>query len=505
MMGRELEPVDQVPCGNIVAIGGLENLILKSATLSSTLYCPSFTDMYMQTTPIVRVAIEPKNPSKIKELVKGLKLLNQADLCVEILVQENGEHILCTAGEVHLQRCVDDLVNLFAKVEVNVSQPIIAFKETIVKSTASTNKGTHDTTTQSKTDQNNSVNNSISGGVNTSTTSNNSNPTTTNSGQQQQQHQIGPDGRIEACTNDKRLRICLRAKPLPCGVTQLLEENSSLIKLLSKLNQNKLATNANVTDVTKLLNEFKAKLVEKFAQAQSTDDYYAGRDFKDIVDKIVSFGPNRHGPNLLVNLDEEQQFSNIWSAAMESSSQTKGSQNDYENYLMFGFNLATAKGPLCEEPMQGVAFFIDKFEYFDDREAASVVTAEEKQLDENEDSGVVDETTSSREVEPVVGKVTTTKIKGQSMSSQCISLMNQACKRAFEAQPQRLMAAMYKCELMTVSSEALGKLYAVLGKRNAKILDETMKDNTNMFLIIAHIPVADSMDPYFEKFQQFQV
>jgi ribosome assembly protein 1 len=74
MMGRDLEPIDSVPCGNIVAIGGLENLVLKSATLSTTIFCPSFTSMYMQTSPIVRVAIEPKNPSKMKELIKGLKV-----------------------------------------------------------------------------------------------------------------------------------------------------------------------------------------------------------------------------------------------------------------------------------------------------------------------------------------------------------------------------------------------------------------------------------------------
>lgn len=38
-----------------------------------------------------------------------MKLLNQADPCVQILIQETGEHVLVTAGEVHLQRCLDDL------------------------------------------------------------------------------------------------------------------------------------------------------------------------------------------------------------------------------------------------------------------------------------------------------------------------------------------------------------------------------------------------------------
>lgn len=43
------------------------------------------------------------------QLVEGLRLLNQADPCVQVLVQETGEHVIITAGEVHLQRCVDDL------------------------------------------------------------------------------------------------------------------------------------------------------------------------------------------------------------------------------------------------------------------------------------------------------------------------------------------------------------------------------------------------------------
>ena len=43
------------------------------------------------------------------KLVQGLKLLNQADPCVQIIIQDTGEHVLVTAGEVHLQRCLDDL------------------------------------------------------------------------------------------------------------------------------------------------------------------------------------------------------------------------------------------------------------------------------------------------------------------------------------------------------------------------------------------------------------
>lgn len=47
--------------------------------------------------------------AEMKQLVHGLKLLNQSDPCVEIMVQETGEHIVTAAGEVHLQKCLDDL------------------------------------------------------------------------------------------------------------------------------------------------------------------------------------------------------------------------------------------------------------------------------------------------------------------------------------------------------------------------------------------------------------
>jgi len=37
------------------------------------------------------------------KLVEGLRLLNQADPCVEVLVQETGEHVILASGELHLE------------------------------------------------------------------------------------------------------------------------------------------------------------------------------------------------------------------------------------------------------------------------------------------------------------------------------------------------------------------------------------------------------------------
>lgn len=48
---------------NFLGIRGLQNHVLKSATLSSTVACPSFIDLHSTTVPIVRVALEPVHPS----------------------------------------------------------------------------------------------------------------------------------------------------------------------------------------------------------------------------------------------------------------------------------------------------------------------------------------------------------------------------------------------------------------------------------------------------------
>ena len=134
MMGRDLIEVEEVVAGNVFAIYGVHESVLKTATISTVLECPSFGSVMKDpATTILRVAVEPTNPLEWSQLTEGLKLLNQADPCVEILVQETGEHVLMTAGELHLERCLRDLRERFAKVEIQVSSPIVPFRETIVE------------------------------------------------------------------------------------------------------------------------------------------------------------------------------------------------------------------------------------------------------------------------------------------------------------------------------------------------------------------------------------
>lgn len=113
MMGRDLVAVEEVPAGHVCAIGGLEGLVHRNATLWAATATGvegevagalvNLAGINMQQSPIVRVALEPENPADMPKLVRGLQILNQADPCAEYLVQETGEHVILTAGELHLE------------------------------------------------------------------------------------------------------------------------------------------------------------------------------------------------------------------------------------------------------------------------------------------------------------------------------------------------------------------------------------------------------------------
>lgn len=104
MMGKELESLEEVPAGNVFGIGGLEGKLLKNGTLCSVEKgAVNLAGVNLGASPIVRVALEPKNPSQMSKMIEGLKLLEQADPCAEYIVQDNGEHVILTAGELHLE------------------------------------------------------------------------------------------------------------------------------------------------------------------------------------------------------------------------------------------------------------------------------------------------------------------------------------------------------------------------------------------------------------------
>ncbi|XP_030748356.1 elongation factor-like GTPase 1 [Sitophilus oryzae] len=130
LFGRELVLVDSVPAGNFCGIGGIESKVLRTATLSTTLKLVPLVE-HPTSSPVVRYAVEPINPKELPILRHGLKLLMHSDSCVQVIMQETGELVIVTAGDVHLEKCIEDLKNKFAKIDIQVSSPMVSLRETI--------------------------------------------------------------------------------------------------------------------------------------------------------------------------------------------------------------------------------------------------------------------------------------------------------------------------------------------------------------------------------------
>ena len=80
-MGRRFEAVEDVLCGNTVAVVGLDQYITKNATLTNEKCDDAFPlkAMKFSVSPVVRVAVEPKIASDLPKLVEGLKRLAKSD------------------------------------------------------------------------------------------------------------------------------------------------------------------------------------------------------------------------------------------------------------------------------------------------------------------------------------------------------------------------------------------------------------------------------------------
>lgn len=373
LMGRELECVPCASAGSVVGLSGLEQHILKTATLSNSLYCPPFIDLHVASQPILRVAIEPQNPTDMPHLVQGLKLLNQSDPNVVVKMQETGEHVIITTGEVHLEKCIHDLQNLFAKVPLNVSDPIIPFRETIVE--------------PRKIDM-------VNGAIEVS-------------------HKQSKDEEkeIKIYTANKQCVFIVEAIPLPEAVTKFILEQSQVVRAL---------TSSKGQVKSEEIARFKERLSKMY---QSEKGASSGKNASlnstcNLIECISSFGPKNCGANVLIDASGKQLLHSVWSGKSESSSGTGHSLTSiYESSLINGFQLATQCGPLCEEPMMGVAFLLKDWSFLDD--------------------------------------IPKTGISGP-ISGQIISTMKDACRRSFNAHPRRLVMAMYSCTIQ-VSTEALGE------------------------------------------------
>ena len=131
MHSNKREEISELFAGEIGAVVGLKNT-LTGDTLASEkdkviLERMDFPD------PVISVAVEPKTKADQEKMAIALQKLAQEDPSFRVSTdEESGQTIISGMGELHLEIIVDRMLREF-KVDAEVGQPQVAYRETIRK------------------------------------------------------------------------------------------------------------------------------------------------------------------------------------------------------------------------------------------------------------------------------------------------------------------------------------------------------------------------------------
>ncbi|MBV9994371.1 MAG: elongation factor G [Caulobacteraceae bacterium] len=134
MHSNNREDIKEAYAGDIVALAGL-----KDTRTGDTLCDPSKSPVILEKMdfpdPVIEIAIEPKSKADQEKLGVALQKLAAEDPTFRVSTdQESGQTILKGMGELHLDIKVDILKRTY-KVEANIGQPQVAYRETLGRRT----------------------------------------------------------------------------------------------------------------------------------------------------------------------------------------------------------------------------------------------------------------------------------------------------------------------------------------------------------------------------------
>jgi len=391
--GYGVVDVASVRAGSMCAIGAeVADHVVKCATLCSLPIFSEIRPVALLTASVLRTAVRPKNLGDLATLVAGLKILNRVDIQVDVVIQERGDYVLCTAGEVHAERCMTDLTAI-TKCELELSPPAVPFRETIL-----------------------------------------------------QMSSYAKPKIVTASVPGKQISVSMYALRLPQTVRELLQERG---------------TGGTPKENPDLVVEIKRLL------------HGVGRHWVNLASKIWCIGSvNSKYTNILFSTASDFSFTSAdpTAAAQEDAPSQDHSSNtsqsdDSVSYtkrrwmqhlheaLCSGFNVGMDAGPLCEEPLTGIAIVISDV----------VLTASE------------DDATAFG-----------------TLGGQTISMMRMACRAAVSQHTLRIVEPLYECDVMG-SGDCQGKICAIISQRRGEVLIEEPYEGSNRFLIRAILPVIESI------------
>lgn len=405
LRGRGLEEVDSLTAGCLCGLrgGDITKHVVKYATVSNRKDMPAMTPPRLSSASIVRLAVAPVNPMQLPQLILGLTWLNKVDPQVEVIVLPTGEYVIGGAGEVHAERCIKDLHDTFAKIELTTSDPLVPFRETIMPHT-------------------------------------------------------GKPKVVTVTTPFGHCTIELYLKQLPYEVLELLDKE--------EVNNN--PSDNFVDKLVELLVDCDERkkwvdILGRDAVARKTREDANGEPVS-IKARPASWGPKKlHfcGAILFDNTEDTQEERDAAAAAQAhdeddesaiAKAYSRQKKQGCWDAVVSGFQLACMAGPMMEEPLHGVAVVLKSMTFHEDADQSLEMA----------------------------------------VSGQVMIAVKDCIRKAFEMHSRRIVEPMYNCTVYS-SGSTQGKIYSVLARRRANIVDEVMNEGSSgLFYISCSLPVLSS-------------
>eukprot|EP00759_Apiculatamorpha_spiralis_P003709 PhF_6_TR11720/c0_g1_i2/m.19115/K14536/RIA1; ribosome assembly protein 1 len=378
--GYGILDVESVSAGALCAIGAnVADQVIKCATLCQRPVFPDLRRISLLTASVLRTAVRPKQLSDLPTLIRGLQVLNRVDIQVDVIVQETGDYVMCTAGEVHAERCLTDLKSI-THCDLEVSPPVVPFRETIMQRGSMNKPRTVTFSTPSK------------------------NVTVT----------------AYALRLPETIRLFLDRRTGPTTSTVSAEVKKSILEVVN------------------------TECHRSWQQMFATRQWWIGSTQSKFTN--VLFG------------------SNSFPSSLASSTNT-AQQQLLVDAIVAGFGLGMDGGPLCEEPLTGVAIVITE-----------VVLS----------SASTESSEGAPAPQPAVSTTDGT------FGGQVISIVRTACRQAVSQHVVRLVEPMYDCDIFG-SGDCQGRIYAIISQCRGDVLGEFPYEGSNRFVIRAMLPVAESI------------
>ncbi len=131
MHANQREDIKEIQAGDIVAVVGLKNTTTGDSLCSPE--APLLLESLQVPFPVISIAVEPRTKADMDKLGLSLQRIVAEDPSFLVHTdEETGQTLLSGMGELHLEIIVDRLTREF-KVDANIGQPQVAYKETITQ------------------------------------------------------------------------------------------------------------------------------------------------------------------------------------------------------------------------------------------------------------------------------------------------------------------------------------------------------------------------------------